>query len=1017
MKFTTCNVMALCSFWFLGTGLFAQKQLETRISDSLTVIANSYTYIGKLKIQSLQINSQNETVTVNAGNFLAYMPLRTENVSRIYKAIRACLPEKYAGYRISCVTENRTIEELIPNYYRQNGVDSLRLFPSAKISNPLVKNLSCPYIIPSGLENRHIALWQSHGKYFDQRRTRWVWQRARIFQTVEDLYTQSYVLPFLVPMLENAGANVLLPRERDTQLHEVIVDNDDSWQSQSSRYREHNDRKSWKKTEGGFANAKRYYLQGENPFQMGTYKIIDAIPDADELSTVEWIPQLPATGEYAVYVSYKSLPNSASDAIYTVYHNGRKTHYRVNQAMGGGTWIYLGRFHFEKGRNTHNRIVLSNLSNEDGKVITADAIKIGGGMGNIARYPSTNGQVTQMEGSDSLMITPSSKKQTTFAYNPEPSGYPRYTEGARYWLQWAGVPDSVYSRTKGQNDYSDDFQSRGFWVNYLAGGSARVPNAAGLNIPVDMALAFHSDAGTTKDDATIGTLGITTIPNTWGNMFFANGASRWASRDLTDVVMTQIVDDVRHLYAPEWSRRGIWNKSYSEARVPEVPTMLLELLSHQNFSDMRYGLDPRFRFSVSRAIYKGILRYLSVQNNQPYVVQPLPVEQLSARFVGKNVIEIHWEAVRDSLEPGAMPEQYRLYTREDDGEFDEGVMVHSNTVHVTLQTGKIYSFKVGAVNKGGESFPSEIISACRAGFEKGRVMIINGFDRLAAPVGFQMDSTYAGFYTERDAGVPYISDIAYVGKQYEFKRSREWKSDDAPGFGASHADCETTEIAGNTFDFAYIHGKALKKAGYSFVSSSLKSVLNGYIDLNTQKTVDLILGKQKQTFIGNGKRAAEFKTFPLALQHSLQAFCNGGGNLLVSGAHIGSDMCDADSSSTPDRRFIEDVLHYKFVTAQASVRGNVQMIESGLKAFSKEELSYFDEPNAERYYVESPDAIDPNGNKAVSICRYSENGKNAGVAYSGSYKVCAFGFPLETVRDEDKLNKIMDNIMHFFAGK
>jgi len=27
-------------------------------------------------------------------------------------------------------------------------------------------------------------------------------------------------------MLENAGATVLLPRERDTQTHEVIVDND-----------------------------------------------------------------------------------------------------------------------------------------------------------------------------------------------------------------------------------------------------------------------------------------------------------------------------------------------------------------------------------------------------------------------------------------------------------------------------------------------------------------------------------------------------------------------------------------------------------------------------------------------------------------------------------------------------------------------------------------------------------------------------------------------------------------------
>ena len=38
----------------------------------------------------------------------------------------------------------------------------------------------------------------------------------------------AYTLPFLVPMLENAGATVFIPRERDWQVHEVIVDNDGS---------------------------------------------------------------------------------------------------------------------------------------------------------------------------------------------------------------------------------------------------------------------------------------------------------------------------------------------------------------------------------------------------------------------------------------------------------------------------------------------------------------------------------------------------------------------------------------------------------------------------------------------------------------------------------------------------------------------------------------------------------------------------------------------------------------------
>ena len=84
---------------------------------------------------------------------------------------------------------------------------------------------------------------------------------------MEDLYTQSYVVPFLVPMLENAGANVLLPRERDWNVHEVIVDNDES----GSGYLEAG---VWDNApDSGFANPKAAYLYQENPFRMGTARM------------------------------------------------------------------------------------------------------------------------------------------------------------------------------------------------------------------------------------------------------------------------------------------------------------------------------------------------------------------------------------------------------------------------------------------------------------------------------------------------------------------------------------------------------------------------------------------------------------------------------------------------------------------------------------------------------------------------------------------------------------------------
>lgn len=60
--------------------------------------------------------------------------------------------------------------------------------------------------------------------------------------------------------------------------------------------------------------------------------------------------------------------------------------------MGGGTWIFLGYFEFEQGRQ--GKVMLTNQSRRAGRTVTADAVKIGGGMGNIARQPHPDGELT-----------------------------------------------------------------------------------------------------------------------------------------------------------------------------------------------------------------------------------------------------------------------------------------------------------------------------------------------------------------------------------------------------------------------------------------------------------------------------------------------------------------------------------------------------------------------------------------------------------------------------------------------
>ena len=977
-------------------------EVQTGIGDYLTTFSRKEISVGKINIDSVAV--EGKTLLLFANMNCSYIPFREENVKEIYKGVGALLPQEYANHKLQIITDKHAIEKL----QRGAAPKSLR----RREESPLVTRLSVPYSPKYGLQNRHIALWQSHGYYYEPKLTRWEWQRARIFQTVEDLYTQSFVLPYLVPMLENAGANVLIPRERDIQTTEIIIDNDGC--RNNSYYTEITGDKRWQTgSESGFAHLRDTYIDFENPFREGSYRTIETIKKGKE-SVAQWVPDVPDDGQYAVYVSYKTVANSTTDALYTVYHKGGVSQFSVNQQMGSGTWIYLGHFGFDKGKSDANKVVLSNKSSKAGRMVTADAIKIGGGYGNIARRIAEDGIATENIKSSDVVTPVEAKQLPKVDYPYETSGYPRFTEAARYWMQWAGIPDSVYSESKGKNDYTDDYKSRGIWVNYLAGGSAVNPNEKGLNIPIDMAFAFHSDAGTTLNDSIIGTLGIF-FTNAYDGVY-ANGTSRYAARDLTDFIQSYIVNDIRALYEPNWTRRGMWNQSYYEARVPRVPTMLLELLSHQNFADMRYGIDPRFRFTVSRSIYKGMLRFVCSQYGQEYIVQPLPVDHTSLRFINESEIELTWQPVDDPLEPTAKANKYIVYTRIGDGCFDQGVVVNSNVYRAVQSPGLIYSYKVTALNDGGESFPSEILSSARAFNEKGTVLIINGFDRISAPADFVSDGI-AGFVDAVDHGVPYINDISYIGSMKEFRRSIPWMDDDASGFGDSYSNYETMVIAGNTFDYPSVHGASILKAGYSFVSCSNEAVEKKTVNLNDYKLVDFILGKQRQTKIGRGGVAhLEFKTFTKGMQEAITAYCQAGGNIFVSGSFVGSDLWDNPETNQEDKDFATNTLKYKWRVNQAATNGKIKSVASPYQRFTGN-YNYHNELNPDCYIVEAPDGIVPVGENAFTIFRYSENNISAGIAHKGAYKTCVLGFPFEAIRTTTEKDKLMKDILTFFDEK
>ena len=346
------------------------------------------------------------------------------------------------------------------------------------------------------------------------------------------------------------------------------------------------------------------------------------------------------------------------------------------------------------------------------------------------------------------------------------SGMPQWTEAARYWLISQGADSTLWDLYEG-DEYKDDMKCRALWIN-------------SLETPIDLCLAFHTDGTDSGDDSTIvGTLVIYTAKDDDNKARLRDGRDReTVNRNLADFIQTQVTEDLRHI-APEWTRRQLKEANYCETRVPVVPSIILELLSHKNMADMRYGLDPNFRFAASRAVYKGILRYL---NGTSAVVQPLPVQQLSIDVNGL----LTWRAETDTLEPTAVPTYYMVYTQENDGDWNVQ-QVDRTQLTVELQRGVRYNYYVVAGNEGGLSFPSPIISAYLSEKEDAPLaLIVDAFDDVYGVEWFA-DSTYAGIVPGSYACENYYS-CAYIGSQWNYTRSDEWKDDDNCGWGACHRD-------------------------------------------------------------------------------------------------------------------------------------------------------------------------------------------------------------------------------------
>jgi hypothetical protein len=100
------------------------------------------------------------------------------------------------------------------------------------------------------------------------------------------------------------------------------------------------------------------------------YYNTDGEGGGDGNSTATWTLAVPEAGNYNVYARWVASSNRATDAPYTINHEGGPTTVDVNQEVNGGQWNLLGTFYFNAGNYS------VTLSGDANQYVIADAVKM-----------------------------------------------------------------------------------------------------------------------------------------------------------------------------------------------------------------------------------------------------------------------------------------------------------------------------------------------------------------------------------------------------------------------------------------------------------------------------------------------------------------------------------------------------------------------------------------------------------------------------------------------------------------
>ena len=544
---------------------------------------------------------------------------------------------------------------------------------------------------PSGsLNDASIFLSPGHGWYVSG--GSWVTQRVLHNGIIEDHSNAEAVLQFLNQYLWNAGANIYTTRERDMNTNMVIVNHTDDGYEETG---------SWTTESAGGTHG-------------GSHRRATTVT-GEPTASATFTPDIPEAGHYAVYAWYRRAVSGSTteDARITINHTGDSTPWVQNQNHDGFTWKYVGTYYFDEGFNPETgSVTFSNESETAGNQVVANAVRFGGGMGDLP--DNVTGTI---------------------------SGKPRWEESGRYYAGFMGKGDWASSNQVNAMPRYAAWEHE----NWQAGRS--------------IYLSWHTNGfnGTAR-----GTETFAYSSEGWNGSF--DGVP--GGDKLRDAIQSNVIDDIRANWDSTWPSRNNITANLGEinpSNNPHMPAALVEIGFHDNATDAQYLLDPEFRREMARAVYKGIIEYYvnEVDGFDDPTLVPEPPEALRVEKNDAGEVTLSWDAPPvtdpgDGDEGGrrnSSPSEtsnaatgYRLYQSSNGKGFDNGADVTGTTATVSgLNPGEIAYFRVTGTNSGGESFPTSTL-AVRVGEDgPAPLLLVNGFNRLDRHMNIMEGSVSRGY--------------------------------------------------------------------------------------------------------------------------------------------------------------------------------------------------------------------------------------------------------------------------------